>query len=119
MNTAEDTQSGSQDYSNLEFLDELHVDVEDPEDELPVNRPSKRKHQDQDLDKRFNDLLDAVGEVIEASVPQKSRHDAFCRFLTEKMELLPPNMARELEIEFINRVNNLLDELENQQPVNT
>lgn len=43
------------------------------------------------------------------SDPQGGRHEAFASYLTSRLEMLPLNVARDLEVEFTCRVNSILD----------
>lgn len=95
-----------------EFLEPQEVNETLNESEVEGRKSKKRKANPKEnpIDERINSILDQVEDLV--SFPQGARggrHDPFAHYLTSRLEMLPLNVARELEVEFTCRVNSILD----------
>lgn len=89
------------------MLEEIVLDETELDESLKV--PS-RKRRRTDIDDRIHTILDEVQNMV--TVPDRNndkRHASFGAYLIDRMEMLPLQVARDLEVEFISRVNTLLD----------
>ncbi|XP_062554755.1 uncharacterized protein LOC134219882 [Armigeres subalbatus] len=102
------TQEASQDENVLDDLD--MNDSGRTEGRTPIvhrsGEKSSKKRKTADL---IDDKIDQILTKAEAALSgNTSRYATFCSYLTERMEMLPISVARDLEIEFTCRVNSLL-----------
>lgn len=68
-------------------------------------RSSKKRRTTDLYDERIEEILSKAESVLDT----QPRHAAFSAYLTERMGMLPLQVARDLEVEFTCRVNSLLD----------
>ncbi|XP_062537980.1 transcription factor Adf-1-like [Armigeres subalbatus] len=92
-------------------------DTETANEATPHN---KEVHQTQKrvpdaVNAQMNNVLKTVQERVESWGRKRGRHERFALYLAEQMEQLPVQIARSLEVEFIAKVNQMIDEYENLQ----
>ncbi|XP_065093372.1 uncharacterized protein LOC135714041, partial [Ochlerotatus camptorhynchus] len=76
----------------------------------PTAKSSRRRKQALDTDEHFQCILEKVEQRVEGWSAKKSRHESFCKYIGDRLEMLPEQVARSLEVEFILRVNQSIDE---------
>ncbi|XP_058839866.1 uncharacterized protein LOC131695398 [Topomyia yanbarensis] len=95
-------------------LEEILVEETELNDSrAETNKTKKRKI---DIDERILAILDDVQQsIVTGPASSGNRHMSFGSYLVDRMEMLPLHVARDLEVEFTNRVNSLLDLYADQQ----
>lgn len=112
-------------YEELEILEDVENMPEysnTPSSSTPVSKPGtkrKRKLNTSDyavetnadaLKNKMHEVMDIVGDVASSMQSQQSnRHKDYCSYLGQRMSMLPMKIARNLEVEFATRVNELID----------
>lgn len=109
--TSEAKKNHDQEQEELEQVLEEEILEEEVLVDLDSSAKTPRKRKstnpiNQDIDERIQSILAKAESSI--SQPKPARHATFCSYLTERMEMLPLAVARELEVEFTCRVNSLI-----------
>lgn len=75
-----------------------------------INAASERTASAEALESKMHNIIDIVGDVTSSMQNQiANRHKDFCSYLGQRMSMLPMRVARDLEVEFTKRVNELID----------
>ncbi|EAT40740.1 AAEL007545-PA [Aedes aegypti] len=94
----------------FEEIEEVILDDTDLEDShaesVDERGKSKKKKAERSIDDKIHTILD---DLVAAPGKTKSQHASFGAYLAERMDMLPLQVARDLEVEFTSRVNSLLD----------
>ncbi|EAT32379.1 AAEL015471-PA [Aedes aegypti] len=98
---------GTGEVGEVEYLDEALESLEPVE--LSESCGSRKKKRDS-IDKKIENIVDNVGEVLATMSAKKGKFQPFCDSLAEKLERLPPHVARALETKYTAEINSLLDE---------
>lgn len=90
----------------------LDTSATTPVGSTPSGHRQRRRKLDDGVEMQMQSILASVQERVDGWGAKRPRHERFASYLAAQMEQLPLQVARSLEVEFIGKVNSLIDECE-------